>query len=930
MWITFGLMVSFSGMAQKKSKIKGILEDSLSNPLIHATVLLLEESDSTVSDFTRSAIDGSFKFKDVDPGNYLVKTTYLGYIPLHVQANTMQGGTVNLGVLQMIESATELAEVVIKGAKPQIKMRGDTIEYDATTFKVTVGSSVEELLKRLPGIEVDIDGSIRSDGKNVSNVTVDGKSFFGDDSKAATQILPAESISKVQVFDKKEEEEEIAGSVPETLDRTVNLELKEEFKGGGFGRFIAAGGSDSRAELKGNYNRFNDKFQYSLIGVGNNTGNNGLSWNGSRVFSKNTISGIGSGRRSNRLGARGGNAESGVQDIFFAGGGGGFPEYYNGGFNFNYEHNKLKLSGLYYYNQTDLFAESNAVQDRFFQDFVQEGTASSSNDNGSKGHQIELHVVQKIDSLHTINVKLGGLLSNQDNVTFGISTLLRDGILTSESQYDNQKTTDGLLLNGSVIFRKKFEKKGRSLALNASYVYNELDDFSNQLSITDFFATPGTQEFQERLDQNNINVADKKNLTASVKYVEPLSSKFFIQTFYSFSNRLENGLRDVFDLVDNEEFVNDDLSRTYENTILFNKIGSSLRYSFYGFNVTAGLAYQIFDLGGDFSSIGGTFNGVVDKSFTNVNPSISIKFSPARNSRINLSFNRSASEPSIGDLQAIVDNSNPLFIRIGNPNLTPQIINGIRANFSRVFPASAIRFSVHSAYNFYANRISQSETVDENLITTYQPVNLNGGFNGNLSTNLNLPIVRGKLTSQIGFNSRINERPTLVNDFLNTTMTTSFAPSLKLNITPFDEIAIYVNGSYAMSNTEYDINTNQNQQTRNLVLGAQFDTKLVAGFYFNSNFRYNQYRNDRFSANEDIPILNASIYKQFLKQNNAEVRLSIYDAFNENRGFNQGASNNGISQATTQTLGRYVLLSVTYSINGLQSQQNIKVRRGFN
>ena len=401
-WLCFALLLSFSAMAQKQSKIKGILEDSLSNPLIHATVLLLEPSDSTQVDFTRSALDGSFKFKNVAAGSYLITSTYLGYSPLQINVTIKQGVTLELGVLQMTELATELSEVVIKGDKPQIKMKGDTIEYDATTFKVTQGSYVEDLLKKLPGIEVDIDGSIRSDGRNVSKVTVDGKTFFGDNPKAATQTLPAESIAKVQVMDRKTEEEKITGSTAESLDREINLELKKEFKDGGFGRVIAAAGGDDRAELKGNFNRFNEKMQLSILGVGHNTGRNGFSWDGSNDligFQSSNLGGRFSSPSSRVRGNRGNTSVSGS---------GGLPEYYNGGFNFNYEHKKMKLGGSYFYNQANLFSESNSVQDRFFQDFIETGIASSERDNESSSHRLEFHVEQEIDSLHTIKVTVNG------------------------------------------------------------------------------------------------------------------------------------------------------------------------------------------------------------------------------------------------------------------------------------------------------------------------------------------------------------------------------------------------------------------------------------------------------------------------------------------------------------------------------------------
>lgn len=921
------MFISFSVSAQKGAKIEGIIEDTLSNPLIHATVLLLEESDSTMVEFTRSELDGSFKFKNIENGNYLVKTTYLGFIPLHVPASTADGQNVDLGLLKMEEMATELMEVVIKAAKAQIKMRGDTIEYDATTFKVPEGSSVEDLLRRLPGMEVELDGTILSDGKTVSEVTVDGKSFFGSNPKAATENLPAESISKVQVFDKKSEEEEITGSTSESQDKTMNLELKDDFKSGGFGRLIAGVGTEERAELKGNFNRFNEKIQFSLVGVGNNTGRNGLSWDdyqdfmGSQSFNfdDNGDYGFGGGRGFISFGGSSGGLESSIQNLFFSGGNSGLPENYNGGINFNYDHKKTKLSSVYYYNQSGLLAETNSFQDRFFQDFEQNGVSNSLRDNVSQGHRVELQLEQELDSLHTIKVKINGAILDQNNLATGNSTLSRDNVLTNESQYTNDDDTDGQLFNGLVLLRKKFKKKGRSMGLNASYLFTDLNELSVQQSLTSFFATPGTVEFDENLNQNNLNLATKNHIKANALFVEPLSKKFFWQTFYNFSNRQEDGLRNVSDFEDGQSSTNVELSRLFTNTILANRLGSSIRYSHNGYNISAGLAYQVFDLGGNYSSEGGTFNGIVDETFINIIPNLSINFSPARNAYVSLSFTRNATEPRIDDLQPIVDISNPLFVRVGNPDLTPEVVNRISGYVSRSYPASGIRFNINGDLNIYNNRFSQSETVDENLKTTYQPINLNGGFNGNIWSSINVPIIKGKLSTRVNLWATFEDRPTLVNTFENNTNTTRYVPSLRFTITPVDDLALYLTASQSTANTTYDINTSQNQKVKNTTLTAEFNTKLALGFYLNSNFNYNKYTNDRFDANEEIPILNASIYRQFLTGKKAELRLAVYDAFNENRGFSQGAFGNGINQSSTVTLGRYVMLSLTYNIKGLKS-----------
>ena len=292
---------------------------------------------------------------------------------------------------------------------------------------------------------------------------------------------------------------------------------------------------------------------------------------------------------------------------------------------------------------------------------------------------------------------------------------------------------------------------------------------------------------------------------------------------------------------------------------------------------------------------------------------------PVRNAYIHLNFTRIATEPRIQDLQPIVDNSNPLFVREGNPGLTPEIRNDMSIYFSRSYPASGVRFSLNGRYTIFSNKITHEEMVDDNLITTYRPINVDRGQEGNYWASLNLPIVRNKFTSRLSLSGNLSNLPAYVNGLENNTRILSVNPYILLNITPSENTAIYITGRLRNSRTTYDISTSQNQKIRNQQLGIEFNTKLIAGLYFNYNFDYNRYTNDRFEADETIPVLNISVYKQFLKGNKGEIRFSVYDAFNKNVSFSQSAYGNGVNQTFTNALGRYGMLSFIYNIKGLKA-----------
>jgi len=909
-------------------KIDGVIEDTLGNALIASTVLLLEKADSTLVEFTSTEMDGSFRFKNIPAGNHLIKSTYLGYVPLTVDASSHDGSDVKLGVLKMTELAEELMEVVIKAAKAPIRMRGDTIEYDASTFKVPEGSTVEDLLRRLPGIEVESDGSILADGKDVNKVTVDGKSFFGSDPKAATKNLPAEGISKVQVFDTKSEQEEITGATTEAENKTMNLELKEEFKKGGFGKVIAGVGDENRKELKGNYNKFNKKIQFSLVGVGNNTGRNGLSWDDYQDFMGSNSWNFGGGEDYGFGGAGGyytwrlgGDAgiESTIQNLFFSGEESGYPENYSTGLNFNYDHNDNKLSSVYYYNQNSILQNSTRDQDKFFQNFTQNEEMRSRADDQSSGHRVELEFEKEIDSLHTIRVNFNGSMIDDNRLYRGASSLRKDGQLTSSSNFQNDTDTEGHLINTKFLFRKSFKKKGRKMGFNAGYLSTALEDDWEQISNTDFYIN-GEKESELDLILLNNNIADKTVLKANALYVEPLSKRFFVQTFYNFRDRLEEGERHVQDREGSSTILNDDLSRSYENSIKFHRAGTALRYTHNGMNLSMGGAYQTFDLTGEYKAVSdAALLGTVDKTYNNFIPHISMSWNPVRNSHVSVSFNRSANEPTIDDLKPLVDNINPLYIREGNPELTPEIRNVISFRMSRNIPLHDLRMRISGSYSFIDDQFSTAQQVDERLITTATPINVDDGTEANGRASISFPIIKNKIKVRSSYSLRHSKRKTLVNDEPNNTEVLTHRPSLTIDLTPSKDYSIYLSASQSNSNTSYDINTSQDQKVLRVTYEVEVNAKLIAGIFLSSKLFYNKYTNDRFDQEQIIPIINSSIYRHFMNENQLEVRFSLYDGLNRNLGFNQSAYGISVSQSSTESLARYGMLSITYNIRGMKT-----------
>ncbi|MGL4630169.1 MAG: TonB-dependent receptor, partial [Leadbetterella sp.] len=585
--------------------IKGILQDTANTPLGLCTVLLLKPTDSTLVTFTRADDKGFFQFKNIKKQDYLIKITYSGLIPYQTLVKYIEENQVDLGVIRLKPILKELMEVVIKTARAPIEIRGDTIEYDARKFKVPPGSSVEDLLRRLPGFQIDADGNIKAQGERVQKVLVDGKSFFGNDPKVATKQLPAESINRIQVFDDKSEQSKLTGIEDGKRDKTVNLELKEEFKKGGFGKITAGIGTDERLMTKGNYNRFNQKNQFSIVGFGNNLNQTGLNrddyqdFKGSQSYQWNDNADFGfengSGFRMFNF-EDDGDEESSMSIPQSWGEGDGFSKNLAGGVNYNYDTPKTKFSSSYFYNLSDQVFDIYSQTQTFLNSTSYFQNARNLSTNLFNNHRLSFRFEKSLDSLNTITINFNGRLSKRENSNDVYTDFINK---TDETFRENQirSTMDGNsnAQSGAFIFRHKFRKKGRNFALSGSL--NRTDNNNNSLQASNIIENRinGEQFPLEGLDlrvnQLVFGIGKSLNLKSSILYTEPFTKKLFGEMFYNYSILSRDSERDVNDLNSSDGRRIESLSRYFDNRVLYNRLGAQLRFIHKGLNLSSGWAY---------------------------------------------------------------------------------------------------------------------------------------------------------------------------------------------------------------------------------------------------------------------------------------------------------------------------------------------------
>ena len=469
------LCVSFGyAQAPTRFQIQGttINSDSTAAPLGSATVMLLQRKDSSLVNFTRTNEKGAFAMKNVKRGEYLLKISYVGFIPFQQDIIFGDNEIIDLGALKLKVITKELFEVVIKTARAPLSIKGDTIEYNAASFKVPPGSTVEDLLRKLPGVQVDQDGNVIAQGQQVKKVTVDGKRFFGDDPKMATKNLPAEAISKVQIFSDKSEQAKVTGVDDGKKEKTVNLELKDGFKKGGFGKMTAGLGLDgnsgrgARAEIKGNYNKFDDKNQFSLIGLTNNTNQTGMSWDDYQDFR-----GSGSFNNWNDNGDFGfgggggrfffiGDEDGGLNIPVGGGRGQGYSNNVAGGINYNYNTKKTKLNSSYYYNSTRQVLDATRSRENFLTNGSFKSTEESSQLNFIGNHRLAFRYEQTLDSMNTIIFTNNSRLNGGNTRLNSIQQFFRaNNIQSNESTLNNGTDVNKLEMANTFIYRLKFKQK---------------------------------------------------------------------------------------------------------------------------------------------------------------------------------------------------------------------------------------------------------------------------------------------------------------------------------------------------------------------------------------------------------------------------------------------------------------------------------------
>lgn len=897
--------------------VSGSVKDTINNKGVYnAVVALLNAKDSVLHTFTRTDVTGKFYFNNLKAGEYVLMTTHPYFADVVFPIVISQSET-SLPVIELTSKSKLLEEVIVKTGSP-IKIKGDTTVYTADSFKVRAGANVEELLRKLPGIQVDKDGKITAMGEQVKKVLVDGEEFFGDDPGIATKNLRADIVKEVEVFDKKSDQAAFTGIDDGIKDKTINLKLKDNAKKGYFGK--AEGSTDFNKYYNNSImaNAFKGKRKLAAYGIMSNTGQTNLDWQDNQNYG-------GSAGMTSEIMEGGGMmiTSEGDGDSYYNGRG-GIPQNWNGGFHYSNKFNdgKQSLNSGYKYTKVNSPSGERNFTTNFTGDSSYQSNSISDGFTKKIKHSLNLSFEANIDSANSLKFTAKGNFNNTNaKNTFDLKSINDKSLLINTINRKTSSETDNSAFNTSLLWKHKFKKTARTLTVNLTYnlVTSKNDSYLN--SKNDYYKG-GLLNYKDTTDQENIKDNNGHTLTSNITYTEPLAKDLFLSFSYAFNLTTNVNDRFSYSKDANNKYVIriDSLSNSYLFKQVNHKPGISFRMVKKKFNYSVGVAVS----STSFKQDNRTQQIVRKYNFTNFFPSATVFMKLKGNGGIRLNYNGSSRAPSLDQLQPIVDNTDQLNQYIGNPNLKQSFSHAIDANYSfyNVLKEKGMWMGIYG--NITQNAFVNERTIDGFGKATYRTVNANGNYFFNLYSNYNVKWKKPNIRLSLGPRVYLDRNMSILNNQKAVNTNAKFGLSLRMSKEQEKKYNISFNAEGARINSKSSINSGALANYWEGSIGANIEITLPFKFRFETDIDLTTKEKDpRFPAKNTFTLWNASLKRTIFKEK-LEAGISVNDILNEKRGYDRSFTDNRYSETFYNTLKRFWMVTLTWNFS-----KNGKPNSGF-
>lgn len=927
--LVFGVLIANAqiGPVSFVYSISGKMIDEKNDPIYGANIILLNADSSSALNGASTDITGKFLIERVKKGKpYLLKIVFLGYNPIF-KSIPITESSINLGTIAMVPNSKILKQVEVEGKVPVATQNGDTTSYNANAYKVNKDANAEDLVTKMPGVNV-VDGKVQAQGEDVKQVLVDGKVFFGDDASAVLKNLPAEVVDKIQVFDKKSDQAQLTGFDDGNSTKTINIVTKPQFRNGVFGKFYAGYGIDDKYKTGLVYNKFNNNRRITILAQTNNVNEQNFSSEDLVGVASSNSAGGGGGR--SRGAGRGGMGGPGGQggssaDNFLMNTANGINKPTSLGINYSDKWGKkTEVSGSYFGNQT-----RNTAIASLHQQYVSGSTAGLTyTENSSSGftnsnHRINLKIETKFDSMNSIvfQPKLSFQTNEGSKDLFGENIL---NLLTLSST--TNKTTSNLYgynISAPLLYRHSFAKRGRTLSVNANPTITKNSGNSTLFTRNQYGID--TSVIIDTIDQRATILKDGIGVNGNIMYTEPLNKFSFILLSYNTSITQNNSSKRTYERSLNGNEYNQ-LDSLYTNVFSSNyqtqSGGIGYRYQKEKYNFGINAAYQ-WALLSKAQEIPTSFS--MSKNFISFLPSAQFQYKFTAQKNLRVFYRSSNNAPSIDQLQDVINNSNSLQLSTGNPQLKQDYQHNLNVRYQAVNTKKANSFFALLGGNYALNYIGNSVIIASKDTTVYnqiflargsqiqRPENLNGYYSLRSFVNYTFPI--SKIKTNISLNASINYNciPGLINNQKNFANTTSSSGGVVLssNISEKIDFTISSNSSYSTTTNSLQSAANTNYFSQNSRFKITYSpTKSLV---FQSDYSNLFYRGLTSTYNQNISLWNAAVGYKFLKNKQAEVRITVYDLLNQNSSISRTNTESYTQDLQTNVLNRYYLATFTYN-----------------
>ncbi len=914
----------------------GAVTDQQEQPLPGAHLSLLTLSDSTLQ-ATQTNEMGRFRLAGVAPGDYKLKATFLGY-ETQVQQLSVGNENMRVGRIVLEEGSINLGEVEVKEKLPQATLRGDTTQFNAGAFKTNPDANAEDLVRKMPGVVVE-EGRVQAQGEDVREVLVDGKPFFGNDPTAALRNLPAEVIDKIQVFDRTSDQSQFTGFDDGETTKTINIITKTNMRNGQFGKVYAGYGADGEYQGGGSVNFFSGDSRLSVIGQSNNINQ--------QNFAADDLLGVlgGQGGRGGRGGGgprgggrRGGGANAGD---FLVNQQNGIATTHALGLNYTDKWGeKMEIGGSYFFNRSDNDALTslfrNYITDADFgQVYDEEGLVASRNTN----HRLNFRLEYEIDPRNSIILQPRLSIQRNDGLEQITGLNILGDSLLSRTNYELRPELDAIDFSNRLLFRHRFTKRGRTFSINFNTEYDNTSGGRFLLSENLFFTD---MTLSDSLDQFSDLFSDGWTLESRASYTEPVGEKGQIELNYEASYQQGNSEQETYDFEERTLAYSDfnpTLSNVFNKDYLAQEVGG-------GYRIRAGELMANFRLNYQWSTLEGEqlfpTTDQISQSFSNLLPSAFMRWRFSRENNLIMGYRTRTSPPSISQLQAAIDNSNPLQLRTGNPELEQDYQHRLFMRYSatdteksRVFYAM---LSGQASLNYIANStfIARRDTLLAEGILLQQgaqlirPVNLDGYRNLRAFVTYGLPIGLLRSNLNINLSGDYSRQPGEVNGRLNQADNTGFGVGLVLSSNISERVDFTLSSRSNVNSVTNSLNTaldtryfSQNSSVAlNLIIGP--------GFVFRTNLNHQLYSGLSEGFDQNYWLWNMGLAKKLFKNERGEIQLSVFDLLKQNTSIQRNITEAYIEDLQTEVLQQYFMMTFTYQIRNFGSppEKQEEERRG--